>query len=361
MKTFILLSNKKEGESLRFDINIDTIVVTFPITSADTVNLDGWRKNGKIYTKKTKTAFYKCDTEKYFLNLQLSLSKLQNGSNEKRYNFYNAFELIKIINDDICRVIKSDSLKIENGILTRIDLNSDLVFSSEKEANSVIKFLKSINAPRTKKKEFFKYAFNISSKTKNNIELRAYRKDEDPALSKKSKPEIPPTVRLEFQFNKSKNIKKFFGINNPVRIMLNPEYAVKAWNLMLEKYRLDAAIYSKRWFFKVAKEILGVKEKTFQKYKKILIKGWNNEKLTVSEKRIFQKITRELYLCGVTPAYCDVEISLIKKLSKKFFKKIIRKIFFKINELRSRNKKRGFNNKSFKKHCFLKYKRMDSS
>lgn len=342
-------------------MNIDTVVISFQIKSTDIINLDGWRKTGKTYTKKTKIAYYRCDTKNYFLNIQLSLSKLQNGSNEKGYNFYNAFELIDVINGDIRCAIQSDSLSIQNGKVSRIDLNSDFIFKSEEDADEFIRFLNSVNLPRMKKKVIFKSGFSVCSESKNNIESRAYRKDKDPALPKSIRKNMKTTVRVEFQFLKSKKIRKFFGSDYPVKIMLNPGLAYAAWNSMLEKYRLDAAIYSRKQFFKVAKEIFNVRNTTFEKYKKILKKGWKNEELNISEKRIFQKITRELYLCGITPAYCNVSVSLVEKLSMNFFKKILRKVFFKINEINNRNKKRNNALKSFKNHCFFKYKRLDSS
>ena len=198
----------------------------------------------------------------------------------------------------------------------------------------------------------------------NNIELRAYRKDEDPAISRTTRKNMSSTVRLEFQFNQAKEVRKYFGTDNLINIVSNPELSVRAWNSKLEKYRLDAAVYNRRQFFKVARKIFRVKDSTFKKYKKIIEKGWKNNKLTISEKRIFQKLTLELYRCGVTPSYCNVDVNLIQdtpvKLIRRLFKKIIRKIFISINKNKNENK-RNENEKRFKNYNYITYKRFDSS
>ena len=83
-----------------FNINIDTVVLHFDISSK-IVNLDGWwqkknKKKEKIYTKKTELAYYSCNVTTFYLTVKLSPQKLKRGTNEKDYNWLNPMELIDI-------------------------------------------------------------------------------------------------------------------------------------------------------------------------------------------------------------------------------------------------------------------------
>ena len=338
-----------------FDINIDTIVLHFDVSNKN-VDLKGWwqnKKNKKIYTKKTDVAYYMCNSQFFYLNVQLSLTKLQNGNNAKKFNYIEACDLISIINADLQKTTKNEFFNVDWGQLCRIDLNKDFTFKNEIDANEFTRFLASLPKPRMSKKVKFGSTIAFAN-SKNRINLRGYRKDVENRTDGK------PTVRLEFQISSSKTIRKYFGTDNLINIMLNPKRSCNTWNCMLSRYRLDAAVYNRKQFFKVAQLILGTKKKKFKEYKKILKAGWNNEILTESEKRIYQRIARKLYLCGVTPAYCDVEVSFVQTLSKNFLKKFTKKVFEYFNKIKNRNKHRN-KYKSFHNYSIVGFNWLDSS
>ena len=84
--------------------------------------------------------------------MQFSLSKLQNGTNYKDYNWTKPFYLIDRLNEDLIQAIQSDSFTIEDGKVCRIDLNENLKFKKEKDADELIRFINSISTPRRKRK-----------------------------------------------------------------------------------------------------------------------------------------------------------------------------------------------------------------
>jgi len=290
--------------------------LTFPTSYYNQVKTNGWvqmDKEGKKYSKKTKIAYYFCDKVKSYFTVQISLSTLQNGCNVKGYDFFNTYRFVDIINNDIYNATQNDSFKMEDGKLCRVDLNSDFIFPNESSAKEFERFTNTISTPRAFEKIKYKTGFIMLTSVRRNVELRVYRKDLDPNVPENIKKYMKPTVRVEFQFSSAKKIRTYFGIDSPVDVMTAPKYALVAWNKILEKYKLDAAVCSRRQFFCLAKEILGVKETTFKKYKKVLVKGFKKpESLTSGEKTIFQNSARELYRCGIVPSYCNVEVCFVK-------------------------------------------------
>ncbi|MBQ4155252.1 MAG: hypothetical protein IJD90_00415, partial [Clostridia bacterium] len=290
-----------------FNINIDTVRLYFPIDTYHRVYIVNWpekidkteeEKDDEIFCKKTNIAYYEVNKTKYFLTVNFSLQKLQHKTNEKDYNWLqNPSDLINILNADIQETVQNNSLTINDAKISRIDLNTSRSFAKEKDAKELFGFFERGFVPRamTKKREDLTTINYLYTKTKS-IELRVYRKDKDQHLPVHIREGMDPTLRIEFQYNRAFRIRKFFGTDNLSKIMYNPELSQIAWNKMLDKYRLAAAVYNYRQFFRVAFNILETKEKTFKKYKKIFLKVWKKEKLTVEEKRTYNRITHQLYL-----------------------------------------------------------------
>lgn len=313
-----------------------------------------------MYTKKTDVAYYMCNVKTYYLNVVLSLTKLQNGDNSKKFNYIKACDLIEKINADLQKTTQNEFFNVDWGQLCRIDLNQDFTFKNEKHANEVMRFLNSLPNPRMKIKKTYDTGFSFRSSKTNKTELRIYRKDLDKNLDESIRNSMKPTARMEFEYNKARNIRSFFGTANLTEILLNPQLALNAFHKKLHKYKLSAVLFNKKQFIKVAKKALEVKEKTFAKYKKILKKGWKNKKLTPSEKRKFSEICNKLFKCDIIPGYCDVDVSFISALTNKFLKKFTKKMFEYFNRIKNKNK-RNENKKRFKNYNYIRYNRFDSS
>lgn len=334
-------------------INIDTIDLYFSNISG--INLLGWRKDKDMYIKKSKSICYKFYPKIFTLVLQFSLSTLQNEFNYLGYNFKNSHKLIKFINDDIFEVVEQ-KLDIKNANLSRIDINQDFTFNSGLEANEVLNFFKRLTALRMQIKEIRENSVEFKTKRKNRICLRVYRKDVLNNLPQKLK----PTIRVEFQICKRKKIINCFGTINPVKIILNPEITYFAWIQKLNEYKLYKAILNEKWFFNAAITNSCKTKKVWSKYRKIIEKSFNNQELTKEEKAIFQKIMREMYLCGITPSYSNIKFNLIPTYSKNYFKIYIKELVAYIKNSKNENV-RNKTRKLYNNYLYIKSKILDSS
>lgn len=319
------------------------------------LNLLGWRKDKDMYIKKSKSICYKFYAAKYILVLQFSLSILQKKYNYLGYNFKNSHKLIEKINDDVFEVV-GQKLDIKNANVSRVDINRDFTFDKETHTNEILNSFKRLPALRMQKKSIRKSSVEFKTKIKNRIGLRVYRKD----LSKNVPENLKPTIRVEFQICKKQKILKCFSTTNPIEIILNPEKTFFAWTQKLNEYKLDKAILASKWFFNAAKTNSCKSKKVWQKYRKIIEKGFSNQELTKEEKAIFQKIMREMYVCGISPSFSNTNFNLIPIYSKRYSKTYIKELVSYIKNLKTENSKNE-TRKNYKNYLYLNFKRLDSS
>ena len=335
------------------NINIDTIDLYF--TNISGLDLLGWRKDKDMYIKKSKSICYKFHPRIFTLVIQFSLSSLQNCFNFLGYNFKNSHRLINIINNDILKTV-GKKLDISNANISRVDINRDFHFDSEHKANEVLNFFKRLTTPRMQKKVSRESSVEFKTAKKNRIGLRVYRKD----LSKNVPEDLKPTIRVEFQICKRKKIIELFGTSNPIKIILNPECTFFAWTNKLKEYRLDKAILKAKWFFSVAKTNSCKSKAKWKEYRKIIEKGFSNQELTASEKAIFQKIMRTMYVCGIAPSYSNTKFNLISYYSKTYFEVYIVELLAYLKQKKNKNIEND-SRKSYKNHLYIRLKRLDSS
>ena len=288
--------------------------------------LKGWKdkKNVRGTPFKDKTIYLENGASVYMsyypifrcLSIQFSASKVQHGSNAIAYDYSKS----DVVEEAIAKVL-TDELYIEYDTtdfqLSRLDLNKDFIFHDDKTAELVEDFANKILPSRCETRR--DYETGYTSQSKKGKGLRVYRKDKDDNLTEEEKAELPPTVRFEFQINKSK-LKRIFKYKlNLHQILTIPYLAVFAWNRMLSEYALDKMILNQHKLYKEASKYL-------TKSDSVVLKQMNEDPSFNDKKQRIKQLAviRKLKKVGICPYSCEVPIQftisirhLIKTLHRK--------------------------------------------
>lgn len=288
--------------------------------------LKGWKdkKNVRGTPFKDKTIYLENGASVYMsyypisrcLTIQFSASRVQHGSNAISYDYSKSY----LVEESIANIL-ADELHIgyttADFQLSRLDLNKDFIYEDDETAEIVYEFASKILPARCEKRNDYKTGY--TSQSKKGKGLRVYRKDKDDNLTEEEKAELPPTVRFEFQINKSK-LKKIFKCKlNLHQILTIPYLAVFAWNRMLSEYALDKMILNQHKLYKEASKYLTKSD--FEVLKQM------NEEPSFNDKDLRKKqfaVVRKLKKVGICPYSCEVSIRftisirhLIKTLHRK--------------------------------------------
>ena len=257
------------------------------------------------------------------LTIQFSASKVQHSSNVFAYDYSKS----DVVEESIAKVL-TDELYIGYDTtdfqLSRLDLNKDFVFHDDKVAKLVEDFANKILPSRCETRR--DYETGYTSQSKKGKGLRVYRKDKDYNLTEEEKAELPPTVRFEFQINKSK-LKRIFKCKlNLHQILTIPYLAAFAWNRILSEYALDKMILNQHKLYKEASKYLTKSD--FEILKQM------NEDPSFNDKDLRKKqlaVIRKLKKAGICPYSCELPLHFTKSICH-----LIKTIHRKKNELCNR-------------------------
>lgn len=305
---------------------LDTIHASTYVNITWFDKLHGWndRKNRRGTPCKEKNIYLENGASVYMsyylisrcLSIQFSASKVQHGSNAIAYDYSKS----DVVEEAIAKVL-TDELYIEYDTtdfqLSRLDLNKDFIFHDDKTAELVEDFANKILPSRCETRK--DYETGYTSQSKKGKGLRVYRKDKDDNLTEEEKAELPPTVRFEFQLNKSK-LKRIFKCKlNLHQILTIPYLAVFAWNRMLSEYALDKMILNQHKLYKEASKYLTKSD--------FVVLKQMNEDPSFNDKDLRKNqlaVIRKLKKVGICPYSCEVPIQftisirhLIKTLHRK--------------------------------------------
>lgn len=316
---------------------LDTIHASTNVNISWFDELKGWkdRKNRRGTPYKEKNIYLKNSASVYmsyypisrYLSIQFSASRVQHGSNAIAYDYSKSY----LVEEAIAKVL-TDELYIgydtTDFYIYRLDLNKDFVFHDDKVAKLVEDFANKILPSRCETRR--DYETGYTSQSKKGKGLRVYRKDKDDNLTEEEKAELPPTVRFEFQINKSK-LKKIFKCKlNLHQILTLPYLAAFAWNRLLSEYALDRTILNQYKLYKEASKCLTNSQ--FLTLKQM------NENPSFDDKNLRRKqleVIRKLKKVGICPYSCEVSLHFTKSIHQ-----LIKTIHRKKNELCRQNRQR---------------------
>ena len=305
---------------------LDTIHASTNVNITWFSKLKGWNdrinrrgtpyKEKNIYLKNSASVYMSYYPISRCLSIQFSASKVQHSSNAIAYDYSKS----DVVEEAIAKVL-TDELYIgydtTDFYIYRLDLNKDFVFHDDKTAELVEDFARKILPARCEKRK--DYDTGYTSQSKRGKGLRVYRKDKDDNLAKKQRDELPPTIRFEFEINKSKLKRVFRCKLNLHQILTVPYFATLAWNCMLSEYALDKMILNQHKLYKEASKYLTKSD--FEVLKQM------NEDPSFNDKKQRTKqlaVIRKLKKAGICPYSCEVPIQftisirhLIKTLHRK--------------------------------------------
>lgn len=312
---------------------LDTIHASTNVNISWFDELKGWkdRKNRRGTPYKEKNIYLKNSASVYmsyypisrYLSIQFSASRVQHGSNAIAYDYSKSY----LVEEAIANIL-ADELHIgyttADFQLSRLDLNKDVIYEDDKTAELVEDFARKILPARCEKRK--DYDTGYTSQSKRGKGLRVYRKDKDDNLAKKQRDELPPTIRFEFEINKSKLKRVFRCKLNLHQILTVPYFATLAWNCMLSEYALDKVVLNQHQLYKEARKYLTNSE--FLTLKQM------NENPSFDNKDLRRKqleVIRKLKKVGICPYSCELPLHFTKSICH-----LIKTIHRKKNELCNR-------------------------
>ena len=309
---------------------LDTIHASTNVNISWFDELKGWkdRKNRRGTPYKEKNIYLKNSASVYmsyypisrYLSIQFSASRVQHGSNAIAYDYSKSY----LVEEAIANIL-ADELHIgyttADFQLSRLDLNKDFIYEDDKTAELVEDFARKILPARCEKRK--DYDTGYTSQSKRGKGLRVYRKDKDVNLAKKQRDELPPTIRFEFEINKSKLKRVFRCKLNLHQILTVPYFATLAWNCMLSEYALDKVVLNQHQLYKEARKYLTNSE--------LLTLKQMNENPSFDDKNLRRNqlaVIRKLKKAGICPYSCEVQLHFTKSIHQ-----LIKTIHRKKNEL----------------------------
>ena len=295
---------------------LDTIHASTNVNISWFDELKGWkdRKNRRGTPYKEKNIYLKNGASIYmsyypisrYLSIQFSASRVQHGGNAIAYDYSKSY----LVEEAIAKVL-TDELYIgydtTDFYIYRLDLNKDFVFHDDKVAKLVEDFANKILPSRCETRR--DYETGYTSQSKKGKGLRVYRKDKDDNLTEEEKAELPPTVRFEFQINKSK-VKKIFKCKlNLHQILTIPYTSVLAWNCLLSEYALDKMILNQHKLYKEASKYLTKSD--------FVVLKQMNENPSFDDKDLRRKqleVIRKLKKVGICPYSCEMQLHFTKSI-----------------------------------------------
>ena len=294
---------------------LDTIHASTNVNISWFDELKGWKdqknrrgtpyKEKNIYLKNSASVYMSYYPISRYLSIQFSASRVQHGSNAIAYDYSKSY----LVEEAIANIL-ADELHIgyttADFQLSRLDLNKDVIYEDDKTAELVEDFARKILPARCEKRK--DYDTGYTSQSKRGKGLRVYRKDKDDNLAKKQRDELPPTIRFEFEINKSKLKRVFRSKLNLHQILTVPYFATLAWNCMLSRKYLTNS------------EFLTLKQM--------------NENPSFDNKDLRRKqleVIRKLKKVGICPYSCELPLHFTKSICH-----LIKTIHRKKNELCNR-------------------------
>lgn len=233
--------------------------------------------------------------------ISFSPASYQNDTNAKPYRFDSCVKTVRDLEQTILEVTGRSVSAKEITCISRIDLNRDFHFSTHFKHDELMDFFARVSVSKQKPDS---YATGITLGN-GSVILRVYRKDLDPHIPQHIRDNLPTTTRVEMQLGK-RRIKKHFPESMTLYDLLTDELlAVRAWNTMLQEYRLDGAIYSRRVLYKKARVLFSKNTERIRRRKIRRLKMINSSKSDVkhqkkTEKEI-QAVKKELSKAGICP------------------------------------------------------------
>lgn len=244
----------------KFQLNIDTIRgTTNPKLLLSDMDRSGWKKKSSKneksvleYTKIAHNIKYSYYPISNSLTIQFSITKLMYGSNIKIFNFDDIilfFQTIDVlISNTVKDIFEVQSFRTWN--VTRLDINVDIPFESERNLGLYLDFFKKVKISRMNK---FQYKTGDKQKNKSQSDTVYIKKkeiesrdpdninDEDIAFLNNNKCHL---LRYEFQLKRTK-VASLFSKDRSVEAILSSQILLELYDKLLVEKKLNLQIFKK--------------------------------------------------------------------------------------------------------------------
>ena len=187
------------------------------------------------------------------LSASFSASKLVNGCNCYAYQ-NNQYEELKQKIEDTIRTYIGMELHFEDASVSRLDVFKSIEFQEMSDAEEFIKWLQRF--PSIGKQQ--NYTYNNTGDFRlwrSGLIFKSYLKNRDPALPKKVKKALPPTVRIEIECWK-KQRRNLLGKGATAEVLKYPDLWCGLFNAALKKFHLDGVLLTESEYRMTVSNIL---------------------------------------------------------------------------------------------------------
>ncbi len=280
-----------------------------------------WRRTYNGITFQYYPHHYKDKVWTPLLTMSFSAATMQNGINVIPYNFDDAIFAVREIEKTIYKVTGRKILLQDIKTISRIDINKNIKYRGKEQKQALRDFFGKLQCDDSQSKVEYDTGFVYGN---DSVKCRFYFKDEDENLGEEILAYMPPTARLEFQLHRYR-IQKYYPEDISLYVLLTKElYTARAWNGMLDEYRIGGEICNSKTLFKRTSKLFN-NTKRIKSRKLRQLRQLNDTADTTKHraKTIAQtkSIVKELDEAGICPYSCEMRITLKEDILQILLKK----------------------------------------
>ena len=243
---------------IKTDLSVDTVRIYFKHIYFS-MDSELWQRKGEeMYFCKRKDMRFTYVPKAHVLTSEFSASRLANGCNAFPYEYHQ----YPVIRDTVEREIFAVTGKtylIASAMISRIDIYRTLEFDTMDKAHGFISALST--SPDAGRIKHIVYGDEEDSRSdyveysKGDL-VKAYVKNEDPALPQEVRDILPPTVRIEAECKKNATAKEITSKYTADMVLKYPAIWVEIYNASLDIFERGGRILPLKTLIRTARMLL---------------------------------------------------------------------------------------------------------
>ena len=240
------------------DLSVDTVRIYF-MHSFFHIDSAIWRRiDDDMYFCCRKNVRFTYNSGTATLTAEFSASRLANGCNAFPYE-YHQYTIIRDVVERELFAVTGRAYHMSDAKISRIDVYRTLEFDSIDKARGFITALNTApDAGRIKHKVYGDDGDGQSDYvdyTKGDL-VKAYVKNDDPALPEELRDILPPTVRIEAECKKRADAKGITNRYSAEAVLKYPAIWVEIYNATLDKLKRGGRILPMKTLIRTARMLL---------------------------------------------------------------------------------------------------------